>query len=206
MTAATVMLALGAPLAASAEAVDYERIVNGNFDSGAADPWWTGAGTSGRVTGGEFCVDVTGGTANGWEALVGQNGVPYEAGQSYTLTFDARAETPQQISAVAGEAVEPFRQVAKLDAALTTTPRTFSFTFDSALDFPAAGNGQLTFWLGGQTFDNRVCVDNVSLVGGVLPPPGLEPAPPIRLNQVGYVPGMPKQASVATESTTPLTW
>ncbi len=206
ITAATVLLALGAPLAASAEAVDYERIVNGSFSSGAADPWWTGAGTTGRVTSGEWCVDVTGGTVNGYDALVGQNGVPYETGQSYTLKFDAHAETPQQISAVAGEGVAPFRQIAKLDAALTPQPQTFTFTFNSSLDFPAAGNGQLTFWLGGQSFNNRVCVDNVSLVGGVLPPPGLEPAPPIRVNQVGYVPGLPKKASVATDSTTPLTW
>jgi endoglucanase len=206
VTAAVVLVALGGPLAASAEAVEYERIVNGNFDSGAADPWWTGAGTLGHVAGGEFCVDVTGGTANGWEALVGQNGVPYEAGQSYTLTFDARATTPQLISAVAGEAVEPFRQIARLDANLTTERQTFTFTFTSSLDFPAAGNGQLTFWLGGQSFNNTVCVDNVSVTGGVLPPPGLEPAPPIRVNQVGYVPGLPKQASVATDSTTPLPW
>jgi endoglucanase len=206
VVAATVLLALGAPLAASAEAVDYERVVNGNFDSGAADPWWAGAGVTGRVTSGEFCAGVTGGTVNGYDALIGQNGVPYEAGQSYTLTFQAWAQTPQPISGVAGEGVAPFRQIAKLDAAVTPTPQTFTFTFQSALDFPAAGNGQLTFWLGGQTFDNTVCVDNVSLVGGVLPPPGLEPAPPIRVNQVGYVPGLPKQASVATESTTPLAW
>ena len=206
ITAAAVLLALGAPLAASAEAVDYERIVNGNFESGTSDPWWTGAGTAGRVTGGEWCVDVTGGTVNGYDALVGQNGVPYEAGQSYTVRFDARAETPQQVSAVAGEAVAPYRQLARLDADLTPEPQTFTLTFESSLDFPAAGNGQLTFWLGGQSFDNTVCVDNVSVVGGVLPPPGLEPAPPIRVNQVGYVPGLPKKASVATDSTTPLTW
>jgi endoglucanase len=207
ITAATVLLALGAPLAASAEeAVDYERIVNGTYDSGTADPWWTGAGTSGRVTGGEWCVDVTGGSANGWEALVGQNGVPFEAGQSYTLVFDARATTPQPISAVAGEAVAPYRQIARLDANLTPEPQTFTLTFQSSLDFPAAGSGQLTFWLGGQTFANTVCVDNVSLIGGVLPPPGLEPAAPIRVNQVGYLPNLPKKATVATESTTPLPW
>lgn len=202
---AVLLLALGVPQA-SAEAVEYQRILNGDFGSGTADPWWAGAGVLGRVTDGENCVDVTGGTANGWEALIGQNGVPYEAGQSYTLRFDARAETPQPIAAVAGEGVAPFRQIAKLDAAVTTEPQTFTFTFDSALDFPAAGNGQLTFWLGGQTFDNTVCFDNVTLVGGVLPPPGLEPAAPIRVNQVGYVPGLPKQASVATESTTPVPW
>jgi endoglucanase len=204
--AAVVVLALGGPLAASAEAAAaYERIVNGGFD-GAADPWWTGANTSGAVTGGEFCVDVTGGTVNGYDALIGQNGVPFEAGQSYTVRFDARATVAQTISAVTGEAVAPYRQISRTDVTVTPTRQTFTATFESTLDFPGAGNGQLTFWLGGQTFDNTVCVDNVSLVGGVLPPPGLEPAPPVRVNQVGYVPGLPKQASVATESTTPLTW
>ena len=206
LTAAAVLVALGGPLVASAEAVEYERLVNGNFDSGAPDPWWAGAGTLGRVTGGEYCVDVTGGTANGYDALIGQNGVPYEAGQSYTLRFDARAATPQPISAVAGEGVAPYRQIARNDANVTTERQTFTFTFESSLDFPAAGNGQLTFWLGGQSFDNTVCVDNVSLIGGVLPPPGLEPAAPVRVNQVGYVPGLPKQASVATDSATPLPW
>jgi endoglucanase len=204
--AAVLVLALGMPFTATAQAVEYERIVNGNFDSGAPDPWWTSANTSGAVTGGEWCVDVTGGTVNSWDALIGQNGVPFEAGQSYTLRFDARAETPQPIAAVAGEAVEPYRQIARLDANVTPERQTFTLTFESGLDFPAAGYGQLTFHLGGQTFDNTVCVDNVSVIGGVLPPPGLEPAPPIRVNQVAYVPGLPKQASVATESTTPVAW
>ncbi len=206
LTVSVVVLALGTPLTASAQLADYERIVNGDFGTGSADPWWAGSGTSGAVTGGEFCVDVTGGTANGYDALAGQNGVAFEAGQSYTLRFDARAEVAQPISAVAGEAVSPYRQIARTDVTVTPEPATFTFTFESTLDFPAAGNGQLAFWFGGQSFDNTVCVDNVSLVGGVLPPPGLEPAAPVRVNQVGYVPGLPKQASVATESTTPLAW
>ena len=46
-----------------------------------------------RVTGGELCASVTGGTTNPWDALVGQNGVPFETGQSYTLSFDAHATT-----------------------------------------------------------------------------------------------------------------
>ena len=196
------MVALGAP---SAAAADFERIVNGDFSSGA-DPWWTGSNVAASVTGGEYCVEVTGGTANGYDALSGQNGVPYEAGQSYTLRFDARAAVAQPISAVAGEAVAPYRQIARTDVTLTPARQTFTFTFDATLDFPASGNGQLAFWFGGQTFDNTVCVDNVSLVGGVQAPPGLEPAPPLRVNQVGYVPGLAKRASYATGSTTPLTW
>jgi len=106
-----------------ASAADYERLLNGTFASGTLDPWWAGAGTSGRVTGGEFCTDVTGGTANGYDALAGQNGVPYENGQQYTLTFDAHAKTAQQISAVAGEAVSPYRQIARNDLMVTPATR-----------------------------------------------------------------------------------
>lgn len=195
------------PEASAAEgAAEYERIVNGDFSAGGAEPWWAGANTRASVTGGEYCVDVTGGTANGYDALSGQNGVPYEAGQSYTLKFDARATVTQPLSAVAGEAVDPYRQIARTDVTVTPAKQTFTLTFESTLDFPAAGNGQFAFWFGGQSFDNTVCVDNVSLVGGVLPPPGVEPAGPLRVNQVGYVPGLPKQASLATGSATPLPW
>ena len=38
LTAAVVVLALGAPLTASAQLAEYERIVNGDFDSGARRP------------------------------------------------------------------------------------------------------------------------------------------------------------------------
>jgi endoglucanase len=200
---AVVGLTVGAVPAAAA---DYERVLNGTFSSGTADPWWNGAGTAGRVTAEEFCTDVTGGTANGYDALVGQNGMPYESGQQYTLAFDAHATTSQTISAVAGEAVSPYRQIARNDVVVTPATQRFTVTFASTLDFPAAGNGQLTFWLGGQSFDNTVCLDNISLIGGVVPPGGQPPTSGIRVNQVSYARGLPKQATLVTESTTSLAW
>ncbi|QFU89138.1 glycoside hydrolase family 9 protein [Amycolatopsis sp. YIM 10] len=207
LTATGAVLAAGLlALPSAAVAAEYERVVNGDFATGEVNPWWNGSGTTGSVVGGEFCTKVTGGTVNGYDALVGQNGVAFEAGQSYTLKFDARATTPQPISAVAGESVDPYRQIARTDVALTPEPQSFTHTFESTLDFPGAGNGQLAFWFGGQSFDNTICVDNVSLVGGVKPPTGLEPAAPVRVNQVGYLPGLPKQASVANEATTPVPW
>ncbi|MCS7477383.1 glycoside hydrolase family 9 protein [Umezawaea endophytica] len=192
----------------TAHAADYERLVNGTFSGGTADPWWNGAGTSGRVTDGEFCTAVTGGTTNPWDALIGQNGVPFETGQSYTFAFDARATTAQRVSAVTGEGVAPYRQIAKQDFDVTTTKQRFTYTFTSTLDFPDAGNGQATFHLGGQSFDNTVCVDNVSLVGGALPPGGGPGAPTkkIQVNQVGYLPGLPKHATLVSDSTTPRPW
>ncbi|MET0134092.1 MAG: glycoside hydrolase family 9 protein [Kibdelosporangium sp.] len=202
-----VLAAVGLTVAGPpAGAADYERVLNGGFAGTTIDPWWNGSGTTGRVTGGEFCTNVTGGTANGYDALVGQNGVPFEAGQSYRLTFDARATTTQLISAVAGEAVSPYRQIAKNDVTVTPTRQRFTVSFTSTLDFPDAGDGQFAFWFGGQSFDNTICVDNVSLIGGVKPPGGLPPTAGIRVNQAGYVPGLPKRATLISASTSALPW
>ncbi|WP_447003283.1 glycoside hydrolase family 9 protein [Saccharothrix isguenensis] len=197
----------GAVASGTAHAADYERLINGTFSSGA-DPWWASAGVSNRVVNGELCATVTGGTVNPWDSLIGQNGVPFEAGQSYTMSFDAYASVARPAAAVAGEGVSPYRQIAKHDVALTTTKQRFSFTFTSELDFPDAGPGQVTFHLGAQAADTTVCVDNVSLIGGVKPPGGdpALPAKKVNVDQVGYVPGLPKHATLTSDATAPQTW
>ncbi|WP_238412922.1 glycoside hydrolase family 9 protein [Saccharothrix deserti] len=198
----------GALASGTAHAADYERLINGTFSSGSADPWWASAGVSNRVVNGELCATVTGGTANPWDALIGQNGVPFEAGQPYTMSFDAYASVARPAAAVAGEGVDPYRQIAKHDIALTTTKQRFTFTFTSELDFPDAGPGQVTFHLGAQAADTTVCVDNLSLIGGVKPPGGdpSVPAKKVNVDQVGYVPGLPKHATLTSDATTPQTW
>ncbi|CAL9390284.1 hypothetical protein SUDANB95_01237 [Actinosynnema sp. ALI-1.44] len=208
-TASLAVAALtGALASGTAHAADYERIVNGTFSGGTADPWWSSAGVTNRVVGGELCATVTGGTANPWDALIGQNGVPFEAGQSYRMSFDAYATAPQAIAANAGEAVAPYRGIARHGVTLTTTKQTYSFTFTPELDFPEAGNGQISFQLGGNAADNTICVDNISLVGGVKPPGGdVGPAPKkINADQVAYLPGLPKRATLTSTATTPQTW
>ncbi|MFD8500689.1 glycoside hydrolase family 9 protein [Amycolatopsis sp. NPDC059657] len=202
---ATVAVALVTP--GTAQAADYERISNGTFSAGTADPWWASAGVSHRVAGGELCAAVTGGTANPWDALIGENGVPFETGQQYTMSFDAYATAPQLIAANAGEGVSPYRTIARHEVQLTTTRQKFSFTFTSGLDFPDAGNGQIVFQLGGNAADNTVCVDNISLVGGVIPPGG-PPAPTkkVQVDQVAYLPGLPKHATLVSAATDAQTW
>ncbi|MFD0206000.1 MULTISPECIES: glycoside hydrolase family 9 protein [Saccharothrix] len=198
----------GALASGTAHAAEYERLVNGSFSSGSADPWWASAGVSNRVTNGELCATVTGGTVNPWDSLIGQNGVPFEAGQSYTMSFDAYASVDRPAAAAAGEGVSPYRTIAKQDIALTTTKQRFTFTFTSELDFPDAGNGQVTFHLGAVADDTTVCVDNVSLIGGVKPPGGdpANPAKKINVNQVAYVPGLPKQATLTSDATVAQQW
>lgn len=206
--ALAVLTATSLQFAGTAAAAEYERVLNGKFDSGSADPWWSSAGVTNRVTGGELCAAVTGGTTNPWDALIGQNGVPFESGQSYTFSFDAYATTAQTVAAAAGESVSPYRGIAKQDFALTTTKQHFTFTFTSTLDFPDAGNGQVAFQLGGQTFANTICVDNVSMVGGVKPPGGVNPNPTkkVQVDLVAYVPGLPKRATLVSTATAPQQW
>src|SRR5689334_14677431 len=68
-----------------------ELIVNGNFNAGSTTPWWNGANTQSRVENAQWRIDVTTGTANPWDAIVGQNGIRLTSGQSYTLSFTASA-------------------------------------------------------------------------------------------------------------------
>ncbi|MFD9700282.1 glycoside hydrolase family 9 protein [Lentzea sp. NPDC059081] len=207
LLAATLLVALVAVPPAAA-AADYERVLNGGFDTGTADPWWSGAGVTNRVTGGELCASVTGGTTNPWDALIGQNGVPFESGQSYTFSFDAHATTAQPVTAAAGESVSPYRGIASQTFTLSPTSQHFTFTFTSTLDFPDAGNGQVAFQLGGQTFDNTICVDNVSVVGGVKPPGGVTPIPTkkVQVDLVAYAPSLPKRATLVSTATSPQPW
>ncbi|WP_081736433.1 glycoside hydrolase family 9 protein [Amycolatopsis orientalis] len=207
-TAALAFVTLAAALTTgTAQAAGYERILNGGFATGAADPWWASAGVTNRVTDGELCAAVTGGTTNPWDALIGQNGVPFEAGQQYTMSFDAYATTPQLVAANAGEGVSPYRGIARQEVQLTTSKQKYTFTFTSGLDFPDSGSGQITFQVGGLAANNTICVDNVSLVGGVIPPGGpAAPTKKVQVDQVAYVPGLPKHATLVSDATTAQTW
>ncbi|MGH3994783.1 MAG: carbohydrate binding domain-containing protein, partial [Pseudonocardiaceae bacterium] len=67
-----------------------EQIVNGTFDAGTAPWWWTGNAPA-TVIDGRLCAEVAGGTSNPWDAIIGQNDLQLQAGESYTFAFDASA-------------------------------------------------------------------------------------------------------------------
>src|SRR4051794_131229 len=78
----TVLTALAALLGAAltalpagpAAAAETEQVVNGTFDTTIA-PWWTSSGVTAGLADGRLCADVPGGTANRWDAAVGQNDI-----------------------------------------------------------------------------------------------------------------------------------
>lgn len=181
----------------------FERIVNGTFANGSVDPWWN-ANAPTRAEQGRLCVAVPGGTVNPWDALIGQNAVPLEDGQPYTLTFDASADRDARIRATVQLNEAPFPTALVQEADLTATPSRFTAQFTSTL---GSTNGQVTFQLGANGDPYTVCFDNISLVGGVVPPGRVpDTGPPVRVNQVGYLAGGPKRATVVTDATEPLPW
>ena len=64
-----------------------------------------------------------------WHVQFGQPGLKVKAGSTYTLSFQARSERPRAITAVFGQAHDPWNAVASTQAALGKEWRTFSLAF-----------------------------------------------------------------------------
>ncbi|WP_422733703.1 glycoside hydrolase family 9 protein [Micromonospora sp. WMMD558] len=180
-----------------------EQLDNGDFSAGVS-PWFSyGTGTLG-VTDGRLCTTVPGGLANPWDAGIGQDGVPLVAGAEYTLGFDVSATPGTAVKAVLQLGSAPYTTYASVDATATGTPARVEKTFTVSDENPAA---QLIFQVGGSAAEQTVCLDNVSLRGGNPPEPYVpDTGPRVRVNQVGYLPGGPKHATLVTDATETLPW
>ncbi|MDG4790097.1 glycoside hydrolase family 9 protein [Micromonospora sp. WMMD1102] len=197
--AATLLTASGPATAAADEAP--EQIVNGTFDDGHA-PWWGTANISLDSSTGQLCAAIPGGTVNPWDVIIGQDVVALVAGESYEFKFFGQA-TPNKVGrALVQLPVDPYTQYLSASPELSVSGNEYSYTFTSPVDLP---NAQVVFQLGGSTEPWTICLDNVSLTGGA-EPDVYEPdtGPRVRVNQVGYLPKGPKNATVVTEATSPL--
>ncbi|MEV4261644.1 glycoside hydrolase family 9 protein [Kribbella sp. NPDC049584] len=201
----TVVAAAVTPAVTPAAAADpqYERVLNGTFDT-VKDPWWTSGNTPSAVTDGRLCAQIPAGTVNAWDSMIGQDDLPLEEGQPYTLRFDASTSRPVQFRAVLQQGAAPHATVLNQAVNATTTTQTFTFTGTSPV---TDTHGQVSFQAGGATTPYTLCLDNISVIGGIVPPGGIRDfGSPVRVNQLGYVAGGPKRATYVTTATTPLDW
>jgi endoglucanase len=175
-----------------------ELISNGTFDTGTA-PWWHTGNISLTVVDGQACADIPGATTNPWDVIIGYDNVPLQNGESYSFGFFATATPAKVAKALVQLPVDPFTQYLSANPELSVSGNDYTYTFTSPVDLP---NGQVAFQLGGSAEPWRFCMDNVSLTGGA-EPPVYEPetGPRIRVNQVGYLPKGPKNATLVTEAT-----
>ncbi|GGS77911.1 MULTISPECIES: glycoside hydrolase family 9 protein [Streptomyces] len=206
LAALTALLAAGltALPAAPAGAEETEQVRNGTFDDGTA-PWWTTGNLTAAVDDGRLCADVPGGTANRWDAIIGQNDIPLVAGETYRFSFSASG-TPagHPVRALVGLAVEPYDAYYEVSPQPSVSGDRYSYTFTAPT---GTAQGQVAFQVGGSAEPWRICLDDVSLLGGAQPEP-YEPdtGPRVRVNQVAYLPSGPKNATLVTDATTALPW
>ncbi|MFE0515014.1 cellulase N-terminal Ig-like domain-containing protein, partial [Streptomyces sp. NPDC058964] len=208
----TALLAVTALLAAAftalpsgrAGADEAEQIRNGTFDT-TTDSWWTTGNVTAGRSDGRLCADVPGGTANRWDATVGQNDITLVKGESYRFAFKASGSPEGNVvRAIVGLQVSPYDTWYEVGPQLSVTGDGYSYTFTSPVDTARA---QVAFQVGGGADAWRFCLDDVSLLGGV-PPEVYEPdtGPRVRVNQVAYLPAGPKNATLVTGATTRLPW
>ncbi|MFD4263331.1 glycoside hydrolase family 9 protein [Streptomyces sp. NPDC058534] len=190
--------------AAPAGAEETEQVSNGTFDNGT-ESWWASSNVTAAVSDGRLCADAPGGTTNRWDAAIGQNDITLVAGESYRFSFTATG-TPADhvVRAIVGLAVSPYDTYYEVSPQLSVSGDTYSYTFTSPVD---TTQGQVGLQLGGTPDAWRFCVDDVSLLGGVEPEPHVpDTGPRVRVNQVGYLPSGPKNATLVTDATAALPW
>ncbi|MCX4885798.1 glycoside hydrolase family 9 protein [Streptomyces sp. NBC_00847] len=204
----TITALLGAALTAlpagPAAADEVEQLKNGTFDTTSA-PWWTTTNVTAALSDGQLCADVPGGTANRWDAAVGQNDLTLVKGESYKFSFKASGSPGGHVVwAVVGLQVAPYDTYFEVSPQLSVSGDTYSYTFTSPVD---TAQGQVALQAGGSADAWRMCMDDVSLLGGV-PPEVYEPdtGPRVRVNQVAYLPSGPKNATLVTDATSKLPW
>ncbi|APU13531.1 putative cellulose binding protein,putative carbohydrate binding protein [Actinoalloteichus fjordicus] len=203
LVAAVTIPLLGTAVPQAAAQEETEQISNGDFAEGTAPWWWTPTAPA-AVVDGALCAEVEGDTINPWDAIVGHSGIHLQPGESYALSFTASASAPVIINTNVQLSVEPYTQELSERTTLGAEPVEFSYAFTSGAD---TENAQVAFQLGGAAEPWTFCLDDVSLRGGEAPPP-YEPdtGPRVRVNQVGYLPSGPKQATVVTDAAEALPW
>ncbi|GAA2514757.1 glycoside hydrolase family 9 protein [Winogradskya humida] len=185
-------------------AAPYDQVTNGTFDT-ATTPWVAYGGASGklRAVDGQACVDTGTGTINPWDSMLALPFLRIQNGVGYTLTFSARTTVPIPVTVVFQQNSPAYSTVLASSITVPGTLTTYTLTGTGKGEFL---DGQLGFQFGGQA-QTTFCIDDVSLTGGEpLPPYVPDTGPRMRVNQVGYLPGGPKGATLVTDATGPLPW
>ncbi|MEU8128577.1 carbohydrate binding domain-containing protein [Micromonospora sp. NPDC049049] len=156
---ASTLTALVRPAPAAAAAGDL--ILNGTFDTGSTQPWWTRlASTSTTVNAGQLRVRTSATVGKPvWEDLVGHFEFGVTAAQAYRLQFDASADVSRSLRVSVSRADTPFTSAVDRNVTLTSSMSRFTFDFVSPFGDPKA---VLLFHFGGQTA-STVRLDNISL-------------------------------------------
>jgi endoglucanase len=196
------------------KAAGKNMLWNGTFDSEALRPWSVGFNSpdSGRaaLTNHQLCVQIDRPGASAASVAVRQRPVALTRGHHYQVRFSAHATKATRLRVRLSKINAPYTELWAGTAEAAPEARTYTATFDGPVD---EENAELAIDLGGAlagAVPLAVCLDDVELNDpqAELPVERLHPRaiPKVRVNQVGYLPGLQKVATVATAGDAPLGW
>ncbi|MDI1431157.1 glycoside hydrolase family 9 protein [Polyangium sorediatum] len=187
---------------------------NSDFEDGTSLPWTTSftapAAGKAAVENGAFCLKIDEKGVNPWDAQVRHREMVVKRGHTYTVRFKAWASKPMRVRPKVGMAGPPYAEYWSSTIELKTKPQRFEGAFAmSRDDDPTA---ELAFHMGGNLAAEggvTICLDDIHLDDPDFkapPPPPQVKLPKVRVNQVGYFPGLVKKAIVKATPNKPLAW
>jgi endoglucanase len=193
-----------------------ELLNNTDFTGGAYVPWTTSFTVPGEGTGfvkdGKFCVAVTNKGKDPWDAQMRHREMIIQKGHVYSIKYTAQSTKPIQMKAKVGMSGPPYKEYWADTVDLTTRPQTFVGVFTMEEDDDATA--EIAFHFGGTNAGETqppytVCFDDMHLDDPKFVKTKKAEEAPIRavtVNQLGYLPALPKLATVKSASATPLKW
>ena len=200
--------------AAPSEAAGKNILWNGTFDGESQRPWSVGFDSPrvGRfaIDNHELCLQIAEPGPGPGSVVVRQRPLAIQRGHHYQLRLRAHATAATGLRARLSKIGAPYTELWAATADVAPEARTYAVAFDGPAD---DDNVELAIEAGGPLAGATpltVCLDDLELNDpqAEIPLEKLHPRtiPKVRVNQVGYLPNLPKIATVATPSEAPLAW
>jgi endoglucanase len=220
---ALLALALGLALPAAARAestmsaaastpAGKNMIWNGAFDGASLRPWSAMFDSprfgSATVANGELCFKLAEPSRQRVDVVLRQRPLALAKGHKYQLRLKVRATAPTKVRPRLSKISVPYTELwgATIDA--DPTAKTYAAAFDGTVDDDSV---ELAIEFGGPLSGQvplTVCIDDVEVNDPEFeaPVPQARAASAVRVNQIGYLPGFAKIATVATKAPGPVDW
>lgn len=157
--------------------IHAQSITNGDFSNGSSG-WFfqafEGASAQGRVSNGEYQVQISNPGTEYWHIQFGQASFSLQKDSTYQVQFDASADSARTINAAISLNQSPWTSYGATQALLADSMQTYEFRF--TLSGASVNNARLVFDLGLNATDLKI--DNVSIQKvKQVPPKGMKSTP-----------------------------
>jgi endoglucanase len=186
------------------------------FDDGISVPWTTSfsapAEGAAEVENGALCVTVASKGKNNWDAQLRHREMVIQRGHAYAVQFRAWASAATRARPKVGMSGPPYAEYWNAVIDIDVEPKLYRGAFSmSEVDDATA---EFAFHVGGSMaradLPFKICIDDVRLDDPEFTPKakatGGDKTPKLLVNQLGYLPGTAKIATLETSATAPLDW